>query len=1070
MLRILHMTASAPHWRKKLMGLFVLACAMLGCPVVAAAGSADGAPVPATIEFNRDIRPIFSDNCYACHGPDKNKRKGDLRLDTDAMLTFASTSAPNGGPAGHVGTPATGPAIPEHQAPAPGNAAHRAITAGKPLESEIYLRLIAADPEQRMPDPASNKRLTDRQILLVKRWIEQGAHWQGHWAYLPPEQKPVPAFDRAEFVQNAIDRFVLAQLQLARLWPAPRADRRTLIRRLSLDLTGIGPTPAEVQRFVDDASPDAYEKVVDRLLASPRFGERMAVFWLDLVRFADSIGYHSDNPMNDWPYRDYVIRSFNQNKPFDQFTVEQLAGDLLPNPTLEQRVATAYNRLLQTTEEGGAQPREYEVKYLTDRVRNVSTVWMASTMGCCQCHDHKFDPFTMNDFYGMGAFFADVQEAPIGRREAGEPVPTPDQQKELDRIDRKIAAEKQTLSTPTAALADEQAAWEKKAATTDVKWKPVDLSIRAASGSKFERQADGSYRLSGEAAAKDTWTIQMHPGLSGIRGIAIETLPDDRLAARGPGAAENGNFVLSHVKLELAEPGKKAMPVSLARASADFSQDGYPVETILKTGGAGWAVMPRFGEMHQAIIEPSKPIDAGGDQALALVLQFQSPFPKHEIGRLRISVTDSADPAGALSIPPKIRSALNQPIADRTETAKTELADYFRTIAPSLNPVRERLAIYEKDKETFEGKIPRCLVTTAAEPRKVQFLHRGNWQDTTGQEMQPALPTFLASQALLEQAKRRRLTRLDLARWLVSRGNPLTARVYVNRIWRLCFGAGISKVLDDLGSQGEWPTHPELLDWLAVDFMDHGWDTKRLIKQIVMSGTYQQSSRPDDVDKERDPYNRLLAHQSRWRIDAEWVRDSALAVSGLLVEKRGGPSAKPYQPRGYWDQLNFPTRTYMADTGDGLYRRGLYTWWQRSFLHPSLAAFDAPSREEAVCERNRSNIPQQALVLLNDPTYVEAARVFATRIIREGGPTVPSRIAFAYETALSRPPREHEVQLLSDLYEKHRAQYAADETQAKSLLKVGDAPQPTDIPPAELAAWTSVARVILNLHEFITRM
>ncbi|HET6248881.1 MAG TPA: PSD1 and planctomycete cytochrome C domain-containing protein [Tepidisphaeraceae bacterium] len=1015
--------------------------------LIAAPAFGAEAAIPQTIDFNRDVRPIFSDNCYFCHGPDKNKRKAELRLDTRAGI-FSTIKD------------------------------HHTVVPGKPGESELFRRVIETDPDERMPDPKSNKKLTDREIAVLKKWIDQGAPWEGHWAYLPPNRPPVPEIDQPGFVRNPIDRFVLARLKEAGLSPAPEADKATLIRRLSFDLTGLPPSPKEVAEFVADGSPDAYEKLVDRLLASPHFGERMAVFWLDLVRYADSIGYHSDNPMNVSPYRDYVIKAFNENKPFDQFTIEQLAGDLLPNPSIEQKVATAYNRLLQTTEEGGAQPKEYEVKYLTDRVRNVSTVWMGSTMGCCQCHDHKFDPFTQKDFYSMGAFFADVQEASTGRREPGMNIPTPDQESGLKKLDESLAAAKEKLKGTDPSLEAEQAEWEKSQAQTKVDWTTLHLSAKTANGTKLEKQADGSYLASGQIPAKETYTLTASADLHGITGFRLEALADDSFPAHGPGAAENGNFVLTSIKVDLVQPNKKARPIAMARATADFSQSGFPAASLLGNKGPGWAVMAKFGEPHTLILEPKSPVNAEANATLKFVLEFQSIYPKHQIGRFRISATTSPAPAGAQSLPPGVRQILSIAAADRKPQQKAEVAEYFRTIAHSLQPVRDEIAKIEKQKEALNNTIPKCLVTTAANPRQVKLLHRGNWMDTTGDVMLPAIPQFLAPKSLQEQAAKRRLTRLDLAQWLVARDNPLTARVYVNRLWRLYFGTGISKILDDIGSQGEWPTHPELINWLAVELMDptvHAdgakpWDTKHLVKLLVMSGTYRQSSQPSDLAREKDPYNRLLAHQSRWRIDAEFVRDNALTISGLLVDKLGGPSAKPYQPAGYWDQLNFPARTYMADKGDNQYRRGLYTWWQRSFLHPSLAAFDAPSHEEAVCERNRSNIPQQALVLLNDPTYVEASRAFAVRIMREGGATVESRINFAFDVALSRKPRPEEIGVLKELYEKHAKEYAADTAAAGKLLAVGDTPAPKDLSQGELAAWTSVARVILNLHETITRM
>ena len=781
-------------------------------PLLVSLARADDAALPEKIEFNRDVRPILSDTCFKCHGPDKKHREADRRLDTrDGALAE--------------------------------NESVRAIVPGKLAESDAHVRIHSADADEQMPPRKSGKKLTARQIAILDRWIEQGAEYQPHWAYIVPVRPAVPPADDAAFVKNPLDALVLARQRELGLAHAAEADRTTLIRRVSLDLTGLPPTPAEVAAFAADQSADAYEKLVDRLLASPAYGERMAIGWLDLVRYADSIGYHSDNPRNVWPYRDYVIRAFNENLPFDRFTIEQLAGDLLPNPTSDQKVASGYNRLLLTTEEGGAQPKDYESRAVTDRVRSIGTTWLAQTTGCCQCHDHKFDPILTRDFYRLGAFFADVKEAAIGKREDGMLVATPEEEAKVKAFDARIAA--------------------------------LEAEVNA--------------------------------------------LPKD-------------------------------LPKAL-------------------------------------------------------------PLPGFEDARIWI------------------------------EDAREE-------------------------RKKFVAPLAKCLVTEAAAPRTVRVLPRGDWLNETGEVVEPGVPAFLPQPA---NADGHRLSRLDLARWIVARDNPLTARVFVNRLWKQFFGIGLSKVLDDVGAQGEPPVNPALLDWLACEFMDSGWDVKRLVRLMVTSGTYRQSSFAPKTLVERDPFNRELARQSRFRLDAEIVRDNALAIAGLLVRKIGGPSVKPYQPAGYWENLNFPLREWHADTGDDQWRRGLYTWWQRSYLQPSLLAFDAPSREECTAERTRSNIPQQALALLNDPTYVEAARVFAARIVREGGADTAQRIAWAYRQALGRAPRADELRVTMALFGKHLALYANDAPAAEQLVKAGLAPAAKDVNVSELAAWTSVARVILNLHETITR-
>ncbi|HEY8746354.1 MAG TPA: PSD1 and planctomycete cytochrome C domain-containing protein, partial [Tepidisphaeraceae bacterium] len=843
-------------------------------------------PLPRTIDFNRDIRPILSENCYACHGPDKNKRKAELRLDTHEGLFSTHES--------------------------------RVDVAPKNIEqSELFRRITATDPAERMPDPKSNKKLSDRQIALIRKWIEQGASWKDHWAYLPPGRPTPPALEDAGFVRNPLDQFILAGLKDANLSHAAEADRVTLIRRLSFDLVGLPPTPEQVRQFVSDTTPDAYERLVNRLISSPHYGERMAAWWLDLVRYADSIGYHSDNPMNVWPYRDYVIKAFNQDTSFDQFTREQIAGDLLPGATQEQRIASCYNRLIETTEEGGAQAKEYLVKYECDRVRSISTVWMAATMGCCQCHDHKFDPYAQKDFYRMAAFFADVQEAPIGRREAGMPVLDERQAAKLGDFDQRIGALDKKLTEPTEVLARAQRIWELSQSNgPQTAWSILEpTSAKSAGGATLQVQSDGSV-LGSKFVAKDTYTLTGATHLHGIKGFRLEVLPDASLPGNGPGAAPNGNFVLTNFSIDA-----DGAPVKLVRAAADYSQSTHEVESLLGKDKKGWAILPEVGKPHVAIFEPALPIAAGGECTLHFRLEFQSQFRDHAIGRLRLSVTTDLNPAGELAIPAKIKAILAIDIDHRDDQQNNALASYYRGIAPLLQPARKELAQLKKDKEAFLNEVPKCLVSTTGPARTVRLLHRGDWLDDSGEIQAPGVPHFLSQ----PKSTNERLTRLDLADWLMSRDNPLVARVFVNRLWKLFFGTGISKSIDDLGSQGEAPTNPDLLDYLATEFIDSGWDVKHLVRLMVECGTYRQSSVASVEAKDLDPFNRLYSHQSRFRLDAEMIRDGALEMAGLLSPKLGGPSVKPYQPAGFWDPLNFPPRKWVADTGESQYRRGLYT-------------------------------------------------------------------------------------------------------------------------------------------------
>ena len=831
------------------------------------------------VDFARDIRPLLSDNCFACHGPDAKQRKADLRLDTreGALVYIDGTSA---------------------------------VVPGKPSESELVRRVTTDDEDDLMPPPDSGKKLDATQKALLQRWIAEGAEYELHWSYKPVTRPMPPRVKNGSFILNDIDRFVLATLRTKGHEPAREADRRTLIRRLSFDLTGLPPTWEQVRAFIADSSPRAVGKLVDRLLASPHYGERMAIYWLDLVRYADTMGYHSDNEQTKPLYREYVIDAFNDNLPFDQFTREQLAGDQLPGSTRRQLIASGYNRLNMTTREGGSQPKEYIAIYLGDRVRNVSGVWMATTLGCTECHDHKFDPFTSRDFYSLGAFFSDLEETPVGPQKYT-PLPTTAQQAKVDKLKKQIPVLEAVLNTQTPALDDALARWESAQA--------------------------------------------------------------ERIAS-----------------------------------------------------------------------EPSAEADANGTEP---------------------AVSDGKPTADSAAPPKKIGEILAVPLAKRSDEQKKTLAAHYRTFAPELAGARKELVDLKERIKRLEKAFPTSLVSVRlGKPRTVRILPRGNWQDESGPEVQPTVPARLKLADTESRAKRS-----DLADWVVSKDNPLTARVMVNRLWALCFGRGLAMPLDDFGAQGTPPTHPELLDWLAADLMDHGWDIKRTMKLLVTSGAYRQSSIADAKTLAADPLNKWLARQGRWRLDAEMVRDNALAVSGLLAKPIGGASVKPYQPVGYWKHLNFPKRKWAPDSGVSQYRRGLYTFWCRTFLHPSMLAFDAPTREGCVAERTRSNTPQQALVLLNDPTYVEASRVFAERILQHGGDTDGERLAWAFERTLSREPSAGERDILLRLAGERASHFAANAGAAKAAAAAGEWPAATALKPERVAAWAAVSRAILNLYETTSR-
>ena len=1005
-------------------------------------------------DFNRDIRPILSDNCFACHGPDTQKIKGGLRLDLrENALRPAKSDSP-------------------------------AIVPGKPAESELVRRIRTADQDDIMPPPESHKVLSPAQRDLLEAWIRDGAEYQGHWSYQPPIRPATPPGP------TAIDHLVAKRLQALGLQPSPEADRRTLARRLHLDLIGLPASPVDVERFERDTAPGAYERFVDQLLSSPHFGERMAIAWLDVVRFADTIGYHSDNPRNIWPYRDYVIQSFNRNKPFDVFTREQLAGDLLPGAGLEQLVGSAFNRLLLTTEEGGAQPKDYESRYLTDRVRAVGSVWLGQTIGCAQCHDHKFDPITARDFYAMGAFFADVRETIIGRREDGMLVPDATQERDLHRRRGLVSGLEALFQGPHPELAAEQATWEaqqQQAVASDALWNPLHpVSAESTGGATLKIRDDHSILASGKAPDTDAYRIAFTNTPSAFTGLRIEVLNDDSLPSKGPGRAGNGNFVLTEVLARVERDGVETIPLGFQQAQATHEQtilaDQNPygawtaastIDADVRGTSAGWAILPHVGKPQQLVLAFKQRVELAPSDRLVVELQQAHGNGHHTIGRFRISASDHpAAVASLAALPPapELAAIFRKSPAERDDAEREKLNIEFRKITPSLDSQRSLLAVARKELADLESALPRCLVTVAGEPRTVRILPRGNWLVETGETVEPALPFFLAANF---PSPARRLNRLDLADWIVSRDNPLTARVVMNRLWRQFFGIGLSKVPDDLGAQGETPVHPELLDWLACEFRDGGWNMRHMVRTLVLSKTYRQVSTAPRERWAIDPENRDLDRQSRWRIEAELVRDTALSLSGLLVPVVGGPSAHPYQPDGYWENLNFPTRTYQASTNSQQYRRGLYTWWQRSYAHPSMLAFDAPAREECTAERPRSNIPQQALVLLNDPTYVEAARAFAVRILRHspaaGPDPIASRIQWAWTQALARKPTPEELATLAQLLQQQLSDYRRDPEAARAYLKTGLYPAPEDLDPAELAAWTDIARAILNLHETITR-
>lgn len=980
------------------------------------------------IQFNRDIRPIFSDNCFACHGPDGNARQAELRLDRREVAI-----------------------------------ARGALVPGDTAASKLVSRIRNENEVLRMPPVYSGKSLTTGQKDLLVRWIQQGADFERHWAYIPPVRPHAPAGP------EGIDFLVTRELDSRGLRPVGEADRATLARRLSFDLTGLPPAADQVAEFLADGSPDAVARLVDRLLASERFGERMAVHWLDLVRYADTVGFHGDVAVNVYPYRDYVIRSFNANKPFDEFTREQLAGDLMPDATLEQRVASAYNRLGRMTNEGGSQAKEFLAKYASDRARTISTVWLGSTMGCAECHDHKFDPFLAKDFYAMQAFFADIQEEGVfaGYGDWGSKllVPSAEDRERIAELDaRKARLQAQGASSLEPNIQEMRRFATELGESLEL-WQVLqpsearnDCSDPDIEGcDKFEIVVEDGSLVGPDFGdepkpGKLAQVVEGQLGDGRVSSLMIEMFPTQ--------ACED--FFLGEIEVRWLRPGEPSRRLSIHSVVPDWDDSSAQLQGL--TDGnhhTGWTGHPNEEGVRRAVFVFEQAIDARAGDRLQVATVHDPIFGIHGLAyRMRLSYTGHDD-----FVLPVDGPASELLLAEQWNPQQQGVIERLFLRRTGGNPSWREIRALERERKAILDHADETLVTKSVEPREIRVLPRGNWMDDSGDVVEPQAPSFLDQ----IPSDGRRLSRLDLANWLVERDNPLTARVFVNRLWRLFFGSGLSKVLDDLGSQGEPPLNPELLDWLAVEFVESGWDVKHMVRTMVLSETYRRSSDASPELLAADPDNRLHGRQTAARLDAEFIRDNALAVSGLLNPSIGGPSRKPYQPAGHYQELNFPKREYSPDTGDDQYRRGLYTHWQRTYLHPAMKAFDAPSREECAADRAQSNTPLQSLVLLNDPSYVEAARGLAARVLESGASGDRERIEFAYRRAFSRPPLEGEGKVLLAFLERQRAHFTESPGQARELLAVGLHTSPAGLDTAEMAAWTSVSRAMLNKHEFVMK-
>jgi hypothetical protein len=1141
------------------------------------------APPPATVDFGRDIRPILSKNCFACHGQDNAHRAARLRLDRRASATKTLKSG---------ATP---------------------IVPGAPAKSELVRRITATDEAERMPPKETGNHLTRVQMALLQRWIEQGAPYAEHWSFVKPQRPQLPEVKSRSWPRNGLDYFVLARLDREGLQPSAEADRFTLLRRASLDLRGLPPTPQEVDAFARDTSPDAYEQAIDRFLKDPAYGERWARMWLDLARYADSAGYGSDPLRTIWRYRDWVIDAYNRNLPYDQFTIEQIAGDLLPHPTLGQKMATAFHRNTMTNTEGGTDREEFRVAAVKDRVDTTLEVWMGLTMGCAKCHSHKYDPITQPEYYQFYAFFNQTADADRPDESPVLEAPLPAQLEQLRQIDARMAVLQKQLDTPTPQLAREQEKWEAEL-RTKTEWhilKPT--AMKTESGAAIQLLPDGSLRVQGAQAKNDVYTLTTRIDLKDFTALRLESLPDPGLPGGGAGRAADGNFVLSRlsaeitpvdkktsgligrfvrvdlpgesrilslaevqvwrgdknlarqgkasqistdfdgraelaidgntngdyfaalstthtrqekdpwweVKLaenaqvdrivlwnrtdgglqprlsgarvslldndrrvvwsqivtqapqrdrELFPDGRQAVDFGASDTRADFAQDKFPAqEAVLarQLKETGWAVGPRQKERHEAVFLSTRyssgPFGAAGLVDLTVRLEHRYKRPNYTLGHFRLSVTNSPALVRRAALAADVQTILDIPVAQRSPAQREALARAFRKEAASLRPILDQLAKLSNMRPQGLPTLPVMVELPLDQRRETHLMNKGNFL-SLGDKVEPAVPA--AFHPFPSDAPK---NRLGVAKWLVDPNNPLTARVAANRYWAQLFGTGLVETEEDFGTQGELPTHPELIDWLATEYVRLGWDTKAFLRLVVTSATYRQTSKVTADLVAKDPRNRLLTRGPRFRLEAEMVRDQALALSGLLSRKMHGRSVYPPQPPGLWQAAFNGQRTWATSQGEDRYRRGLYTFWRRTVPYPSMATFDAPSREICSLRRIRTNTPLQAFVTLNDPVYVEIAQALARRIVKEGGSTVKERARYGLQLCLARPPQPEQVRQVAALFQtehEHYRQYAKD---ASALATEPLGPLPQGMQADELAAWTVVANVLLNLDGVLTK-
>ncbi len=1148
-----------------------------------------------TVDFRRDIKPIISNACYRCHGPDPAERKGGtdgLRLDTaEGLMTAIDGHAP--------------------------------VVPGNPDASMLIERVSSSDPDQAMPPQGAGRRLTPREIELLKAWIKQGAKVTGHWSYMKPVRPALPAVNDTGWSKNEIDRFILARLEREHLKPSPEADRYTLIRRVSLDLTGLPPTIEEVDAFVHDASPLAYESLVDRILAKPAFGEHWGLLWLDLARYADSAGYADDPSRTIWLFRDYVIKSFNANKPFDRFTIEQIAGDLLPNPNDDQLTATAFHRNTLTNNEGGTNDEEFRNVAVVDRVNTTMAVWMGTTMACAQCHTHKYDPITQEEYFRFFAFFNNTEDADRRDESPLHSIFSESQLQQRSTWQAEIAKLEPVLKTTTPELIAAQAEWD-QSFPRSINWIPlIPTSVQSQAQVATTIATDGSVKIA-SGAKTDTYTIEVpakdlgQPGLEGVplRAVRLDVLPDESLPGHGPGHGD-GNFVITGISAKVTPPSgatlrgrfvrveltgdqflslaevqvfsgsdnlaprgeasqistdfageaKRAIdgntngnyyganstthtaagkdpwwevdlkseqaidriavwnrldgvgdrlanfriqvldnnrepvwqnqvatppnpstefrldgvrPIEFVTALADFSQPGFNPAGVLPPKdpkSKGWAIGGAIGTAHSLTLIAKQSVEISEDANVTLTIEQQSDVPNHTLAHFRLSATSEPRVEEWTRTPVAVITSLQVPLADRSAEQQQAITDHYLGIAPQLEATRQQLAMLRKSlNDQMPDTVP-VMKEMVANRRVTKLQHRGNFEDL-GQEVTEGTPAAFVP--LADDAPR---NRLSLAKWLVDSDNPLTSRVIANRYWEQLFGIGIVASSEDFGSQGDQPFHPELLDWLAcelaglpgesasatVSAIDRPWDIKAFLKRLVMSATYRQSSKVTPELEQLDPDNRLLARGPRFRLSAETLRDQALFTSGLLSPKMFGPPVKPPQPNLGLSAAFGSSTDWQTSAGEDKYRRGIYTTWRRSNPYPSMATFDAPNREVCTVRRVRTNTPLQALVTLNDPVYVEAAQALARRMVHDGGPTATDRATHGFRLVLSRPPHTSEVGRLVTLYEQSLARFNQNPEDARRMATEPLGPVEQDANVAELAAWTVVGNVLLNLDETVMK-